>query len=121
MDNSDTIHTLFVEVLLPLNLKNLFTYRVPSELNEEIIIGKRVSVPFGKKKILAGLIYSIHEKPPKDYEARYIIDVILSSDRAPAAASGNVSVAAATAPTSPCFQCLNIVGILLLLDSGSDR
>lgn len=76
MDNSDTIHTLFVEVLLPLNLKNLFTYRVPIELNEEIIIGKRVSVPFGKKKILAGLLFSIHEKPPKDYEAKYIIDVI---------------------------------------------
>ena len=76
MDNSDTIHNLFVEVLLPLNLKNLFTYRVPIELNEEIIIGKRVSVPFGKKKILAGLLFSIHEKPPKDYEAKYIIDVI---------------------------------------------
>jgi primosomal protein N' (replication factor Y) len=76
LDNSDTIHTLFVEVLLPLNLKNLFTYRVPVELNEEIIIGKRVSVPFGKKKILAGLIFSIHEKPPEGYEARYIIDVI---------------------------------------------
>jgi len=76
LDNSDIIHTLFVEVLLPLNLKNLFTYRVPIELNEEIIIGKRVSVPFGKKKILAGLIFSIHEKPPKDYEAKYIIDVI---------------------------------------------
>lgn len=76
MDNSDTIQTLFVEVLLPLNLKNLFTYRVPIELNEEIIVGKRVSVPFGKKKILAGLIFSIHEKPPKDYEAKYLIDVI---------------------------------------------
>jgi primosomal protein N' (replication factor Y) len=76
LDNSDTIQTLFVEVLLPLNLKNLFTYRVPIELNEEIIVGKRVSVPFGKKKILAGLIFSIHEKPPKDYEAKYLIDVI---------------------------------------------
>jgi len=59
LDNSDTIQTLFVEVL-----------------NEEIIVGKRVSVPFGKKKILAGLIFSIHEKPPKDYEAKYLIDVI---------------------------------------------
>jgi primosomal protein N' (replication factor Y) len=76
LDNSDNIQTLFVEVLLPLNLKNLFTYRVPIELNEEIIVGKRVSVPFGKKKILAGLIFSIHEKPPKDYEAKYLIDVI---------------------------------------------
>ena len=65
-----------MEVLLPLNLKSSFTYRVPRELNEEVIIGKRVSVPFGKRKIMAGLIFSIHEHPPKNYEARYIIDVI---------------------------------------------
>src|SRR5680860_294206 len=44
----------------------------------------------------------------------------LSSDKAPAAVRGNVRDAAATATTSPCFQCLNIVGFLLLLGSGSD-
>ena len=65
-----------MEVILPLNLKNSFTYRVPQELNEEAVIGKRVSVPLGKKKILAGLILSIHEHPPTDYQARYIIDII---------------------------------------------
>ena len=76
MDIEELRQTLFIEVLLPLNLKSTFTYRVPHQLNEEIIIGKRVSVPFGKKKIMAGLIYSISEKPPKQYEARYIFDVI---------------------------------------------
>jgi primosomal protein N' (replication factor Y) len=68
--------TLFIEVLLPLNLKSTFTYRVPFELNEEVIVGKRVSVPFGKKKVLAGIIYSITETPPSSYEARYIFDIV---------------------------------------------
>jgi len=76
LDTADLRQTLFIEVLLPLNLSNTFTYRVPYELNEEIIVGKRVSVPFGKRKILAGLIFSISEFPPKGYEARYIFDVL---------------------------------------------
>ena len=76
LDTEDIRLTLFIEVLLPLNLKSTFTYRVPHELNEEIIVGKRVSVPFGKRKVLAGLIFSISEEPPKAYEARYIYDVL---------------------------------------------
>ena len=76
MDNFDPRQTLFIEVLLPLNLSNTFTYRVPYELNEEVIVGKRVSVPFGKSKVTAGLIFSIQETPPKDYQARYIFDIL---------------------------------------------
>lgn len=76
MDTLDNRLTLFVEVLLPLNLQNTFTYRVPHELNEEIIVGKRVSVPFGRNKVMAGIIYSIGEKPPTAYQAKYIVDVL---------------------------------------------
>jgi primosomal protein N' (replication factor Y) (superfamily II helicase) len=76
LDNFDPRQTLFIEVLLPLNLSNTFTYRVPYELNEEVIEGKRVSVPFGKSKVMAGLIFSIQETPPKDYQARYIFDIL---------------------------------------------
>jgi primosomal protein N' (replication factor Y) len=76
LDNFDPRQTLFIEVLLPLNLSNTFTYRVPYELNEEVIVGKRVSVPFGKSKVMAGLIFSIQETPPKDYQARYIFDIL---------------------------------------------
>jgi primosomal protein N' (replication factor Y) len=39
-------------------------------------VGKRVSVPFGKRKVMAGLIFSISETPPQNYEARYIYDIL---------------------------------------------
>jgi primosomal protein N' (replication factor Y) len=68
--------TLFVEILLPLPIPGTYTYRVPREMNEEIVIGKRVSVPFGKKKLYSGIITEIHENPPSNYQAKYIIDVI---------------------------------------------
>ncbi|MDA8886705.1 primosomal protein N' [Bacteroidia bacterium] len=76
MDTLDDRQTLFIEVLLPLNLQNTFTYRVPYELNEEVIVGKRVSVPFGKNKVMAGLIYKIGETPPTLYQAKYILDIV---------------------------------------------
>jgi len=76
LDTSDLRQTLFIEVLLPLNVRSTFTYRVPYELNEEVVIGKRVSVPFGKKKLMAGIIYTISESPPKGYQARYIVDIL---------------------------------------------
>lgn len=76
MDSLDHRETLFVEVLLPLNLQNTFTYRIPNELNEEVVVGKRVSVPFGRNKIMAGLIASIGDKPPLAYQAKYIIDIL---------------------------------------------
>jgi len=71
--------TLFVEVILPLSLARNYTYRVPFELNNQIEIGKRVVVQFGKHKIYTSLICSITTVPPTVYEAKYILDVIDSS------------------------------------------
>ena len=68
--------TFFVEVILPVPIPNLFTYRVPIEFNEEIEIGKRVIVQFGKKKLFSGIIHSIGNTPPKHYEAKYIESVL---------------------------------------------
>lgn len=68
--------TLFVDVLLPLPIANLFTYRIPFELNELVGIGHRVIVQFGKKKILTGIIAGIHQHPPTVYQAKYIIDLL---------------------------------------------
>lgn len=45
-------------------------------MNEEIVEGKRVSVPFGKKKLYSGIITKVHEEPPSKYQAKYIVDVI---------------------------------------------
>ena len=68
--------TFFVDLILPLPLRNLFTYRVPYELNEAIQVGQRVIVPFGKNKRITGIIAKKHENPPTLYQAKYI-DYIL--------------------------------------------
>jgi len=68
--------TLFVEVILPLSLAKNYTYRVPFELNNEVSVGKRVVVQFGKHKIYTALISAISTNPPAAYDAKYIIDII---------------------------------------------
>ncbi|HEX8607832.1 MAG TPA: primosomal protein N' [Pedobacter sp.] len=68
--------TLFIEVVLPLSLAMNYTYRVPFELNDQVAVGKRVVVQFGKNKIYTALIKAIITKARDVYEAKYIIDVI---------------------------------------------
>jgi primosomal protein N' (replication factor Y) len=68
--------TLFVDVILPLPLPKLYTYRVPYELNDNVVIGGRVIVQFGAKRTLSCIVAAVHEKPPKDYQAKYILEFI---------------------------------------------
>ncbi len=51
----------YVEVILPLALAGSFTYEVPEELLNQIQIGIRVEVEFGKRKHYAALIKAIHD------------------------------------------------------------
>ncbi len=78
--NTDGGHTervtLFADVMLPVPVPKLFTYRVPLAFNEHIGIGYRVVVQFGKKKVLTGVVAALHQHPPKEYEAKYILDVL---------------------------------------------
>ena len=76
--NSDdnTRDTLFAEMLLPVPIPKLFTYRVPYALNEKISIGQRAIVQFGDRKILTGVIANIHDKPPRDHEAKYLLEIL---------------------------------------------
>ncbi len=66
----------FVDVILPLYVPKLYTYRVPDTLLDQIALGKRVSVQFGKSKVYAAIIGKIHNTPPKAYEAKYILSVL---------------------------------------------
>jgi primosomal protein N' (replication factor Y) len=68
--------TLFADVILPLSLGRLYTYRIPDEWKEEAIPGKRVIVPFGNKKFYAAILYQIKEHPPAGYEAKYIHHIL---------------------------------------------
>ncbi len=64
--------TLFVDVILPVPIRNEFTYRVPFELNDAVFNGARVVVPFGRNKLNTGIITRIHEEIPQAYQAKYI-------------------------------------------------
>ena len=68
--------TYFVDVILPLAVPNLYTYRVPYDLNNHIGVGKRVVVQFGRGKLYSALVRTIHEVPPKQYEAKYIDSIL---------------------------------------------
>ena len=64
--------TLFADVILPVPIRNEFTYRVPFELNEAIFKGARVVVLFGRSKLLTGIVTSVHDRIPENYQAKYI-------------------------------------------------
>lgn len=77
-DDSDDseFQTWFVEVILPLNLPQTYTYRVPSSMNKKVSVGQRVVVQFGKKRIYTALIVEIHQNPPKVYTAKYFLEIL---------------------------------------------
>lgn len=60
-------------------LDNIFTYKVPEDLYEEVSIGKRVAIPFGMgNKQIEGYVYEIYNERPessKGYRLKYIKEV----------------------------------------------
>ena len=62
----------YADVILPLAVSTLFTYKIPQNILNHIHIGSRVLVPFGKKKIYTALVYSLHNNKPDLYETKYI-------------------------------------------------
>jgi len=71
--------TWYVDLILPVPIRNLFTYRVPLEFNDSIQIGQRVIAPFGNKKRITGIIAKIHPDAPRNYTAKYF-DYVLDEE-----------------------------------------
>jgi primosomal protein N' (replication factor Y) len=72
---SDSRITLFAEVLLPIPVPGTFTYRVPYALNDQVRVGQRAVVQFGKTKIMSGLVVSITEQVPQ-VEVKFLMDIL---------------------------------------------
>jgi primosomal protein N' (replication factor Y) len=72
----DDNNTMFADLVLPVPIPKLFTYRVPADWNTKIKTGQRAIVPFGQRKILTGVIAKIHSRPPSDYEAKYLLELL---------------------------------------------
>jgi primosomal protein N' (replication factor Y) len=77
----------YIDVILPLPLKQKFTYQVGDEHVSLLEVGVRVAVPFGRSKIYAGLVDAIHNTKP-EYEVKFVIDVL---DQYPIASSTHLS------------------------------
>lgn len=66
----------FVDVILPLPLYASFTYSVPEDLYDEVQMGSRVLVQFGKKKYYTAIVDAIHSNEPKGYDTKPIVAVL---------------------------------------------
>ncbi|SHF89447.1 replication restart DNA helicase PriA [Arenibacter palladensis] len=66
----------FINVILPIPIEKLFTYKVTEEEAKLLKPGMRVAVPFGKSKIYTALVFEIHNTPPIVYEAKQIDQIL---------------------------------------------
>jgi len=69
---------LFIDVILPLPLDGLFTYSIPAPLVEQVKIGVRVLVPFGRSKTYVGIVAKTHKEdvPPREIQIKDILQVL---------------------------------------------
>lgn len=69
----------YVDVILPLPLPKCFTYSLPDEYAEDVKIGCRVVVPFGRKKYYTAIVRNVHYCAPTDYEVKEV-SALLDAD-----------------------------------------
>jgi primosomal protein N' (replication factor Y) len=67
---------LFADVILPLPLDGMFTYSVPSSLEEQVQRGVRVLVPLGRNKTYVGIVSEKHHRAPEGYQTKDILQVL---------------------------------------------
>lgn len=66
----------FIDVILPIPLKQAFTYSVNKDEAAFLLQGMRVAVPFGKSKVYTGIVYQVHDQPPIGYETKPIDHIL---------------------------------------------
>ena len=69
----------YVDVIFPLPLPKCFTYSLPDEYAEDVKIGCRVVVPFGRKKYYTAIVRNVHYCAPTDYEVKEV-SALLDAD-----------------------------------------
>ncbi|MTI32361.1 replication restart helicase PriA [Xanthovirga aplysinae] len=67
---------VYVDVILPVPIPKLYTYQLGMEWKDQIGVGFRVIVPFGKKKILTGIVGKIHKEAPQAYHPKMVLEVL---------------------------------------------
>ena len=65
---------IYADVILPVPLTGVFTYSVPEGM--AVGIGMRVLVTFGRSKKYMGIVASLHNNKPENYEVKPIVQVM---------------------------------------------
>ena len=68
--------SMFADVILPLAVPNTYTYAIPEELDKQVKPGMRVEVAFGKKRLYAAIVRTLHNNTPKGYTPKYISSIL---------------------------------------------
>ncbi|OGQ47846.1 MAG: primosomal protein N' [Deltaproteobacteria bacterium RIFCSPLOWO2_02_FULL_46_8] len=74
-------HT-YAQVAVATPLNQLFTYRIPSALQNQIKPGARVVVPFRRKQVL-GFCIALSNQPPSDFSADKLKEILEVKDETP--------------------------------------
>ena len=68
-----TTNQKYIDVILPLPVKGVFTY---STYEEDLLVGQRVIVQFGARKLYTALVKSIHNAKPVDYDVKPLLAIL---------------------------------------------
>ncbi len=66
----------FIDVILPIPLKQTFTYAVNKDEAAFLKQGFRVAVPFGKSKVYTAIVFQVHDQAPQGYETKSIDHIL---------------------------------------------
>ena len=67
---------MYAAIILPLSLPKVYTYAIPESFQENIKVGMRVEVVFGKQKKYAGIVKLITVEKPIGFEPKCIENVL---------------------------------------------
>lgn len=67
---------MYVDVILPLPIADVFTYSVPESMRQRVGVGFRVIVPFGSRKFYTAVVRAIHSTQPPSVETKEIHSLI---------------------------------------------
>lgn len=67
---------LLVDVIVPVAVPNLFTYRVPTADLQKVKVGSRVVVAFGKTNHLVAIVAKLHKELPKEYQVNFYQELL---------------------------------------------
>ena len=68
--------SFYIDVILPIPIDQLFCYEITNNEFDFIKPGSRVSVPFGKSRIISGIVSKLHQERPQSYDVKPIHQII---------------------------------------------